>query len=235
MGIHYLKDAATALSRLFYPYTCELCHTELQAREEVLCLHCILALPRTGLHLHPVNKVYQTFTGRVPVVRATAFTYFTKEGIMQHLLHRLKYKGRTAIAGYLGQLFAADLLSTGWLEGIDLLVPVPLHRRKAYRRGFNQSELIAGGMADASGLTLGAQVLSRSLDTESQTRKTRQERIDNVNEVFRVPNPGLVRDKHLLLVDDVLTTGATLEAAGLSLLEAGAKHLSVATLALATD
>lgn len=235
MGIHYLKDAATALSRLFYPNTCELCNTELQTGEEVLCLHCILALPRTGLHHHQVNKVYQTFTGRMPVVRATAFTYFTKDGMMQHLLHRLKYKGRTPIAGYMGQLFATDLLSNGWLEDIDLLIPVPLHRRKAYRRGFNQSELIARGMAEVTGLAVGAHLLSRSLDTESQTRKNRQERIDNVSDVFRVPQPGLVQDKHLLLVDDVLTTGATLEAAGLSLLEAGARHLSIATLALATD
>ena len=235
MALHHLKDAATALVRLFYPHTCELCSTELNAGETVLCLHCVLDLPRTELHRHPVNKVYQTFTGRVPVDRATAFTYFTKEGMMQHLLHRLKYKGRTAIASYLGNLFAADLLATGWLEGIDILVPVPLHRRKAHRRGFNQSELIARGMAETSGLVVGKDTLIRILDTESQTRKSRLDRIGNVSEVFRVPQPALVQDKHLLLIDDVLTTGATLEAAALSLLTAGAKKLSIASLAMAVD
>lgn len=235
MALHYLKDATTALGRLFYPHTCELCGTELNGREEVLCLHCSLALPRTGLHKHNINKVYQTFTGRVPVSRATAFTYFTKEGMMQHLLHRLKYKSRTAIADYLGKLFATDLLATGWLEGIDLLIPVPLHRRKAYHRGFNQSDLIAGGMSETAGLPVGKAILSRVQDTESQTHKTRLERIDNVTEVFRVQKPEQIAGKHVLLIDDVLTTGATLEAAGLVLLEAGAGNLSMATLALASD
>lgn len=235
MALPYLKDAVTALSRLFYPHICELCGTELNGQEEVLCLHCNLALPRTGLHKHTINKVYQTFTGRVPVARATAFTYFTKEGMMQHLLHRLKYKSRTGIADYLGKLFAADLVATGWLQGIDLLIPIPLHPRKAYRRGFNQSDLIAGGMAETAGLPVGKAILSRLQDTESQTRKTRSERIDNVSEVFRVQKPELISGKHVLLIDDVLTTGATLEAAGLALLEAGAGNLSMATLALASD
>jgi ComF family protein len=235
MALSYLKDAVTALSRLFYPHICELCGTELNGPEEVLCLHCSLALPRTGLHKHANNKVYQTFTGRIPVSRATAFTYFTKEGMMQHLLHRLKYKSRTDIADYLGKLFAADLLTTGWLEGIDLLIPVPLHRRKAYRRGFNQSDFIADGMALTAGLPVDKAILSRVQDTESQTRKTRLERIDNVSQVFRVQKPELINGKHILLIDDVLTTGATLEAAGLALLEAGAANLSMAALALASD
>ncbi len=154
---------------------------------------------------------------------------------MQHLLHRLKYQGRTGIAGYMGGLFATDLLANGWLEGIDMLAPVPLHRRKARSRGFNQSELIAAGMSEASGLILDRNILMRVLHTESQTRKSRLERIGNVSEVFRVARPELVEDKHLLLVDDVLTTGATLEAAALCLLAAGARSLSIATLALAVD
>lgn len=235
MALQTLKSAATALSRLFYPHLCAGCHTELTGTEQVLCLHCLLALPLTGLHRHPHNKVYRNFIGRLPLERATAFTYFTKDGMMQHLLHQLKYKGRTGIGPYLGQLFATGLQADHWFEGIDLLAPVPLHRRKAQRRGFNQAALITRGMASASGLPVAEDVLIRVKDTGSQTRKSRPERLDNVDSVFVVKRPELVRGKHLLLVDDVLTTGATLEAAGLALLGAGAARLSLATLALAGD
>lgn len=235
MALTFIKNAANALSGLFFPDLCVACGTALGGVEQELCLHCLLALPRTGLHRFPENKVQRLFTGRLPLARATAFTYFTKDGMMQHLLHQLKYKGRTATGTVLGNVFGQELMADGWLSEIDLLVPVPLHRRKTYRRGFNQAALIAGGIATAAGLPLAPQALSRVRDTGSQTRKSRLERLDNVAAVFRAEREEQLQNKHVLLIDDVLTTGATLEAAGLALLAAGAASLSVATLALATD
>ncbi|PSK95078.1 ComF family protein [Taibaiella chishuiensis] len=235
MAFNFVKTAANALSGLFFPDLCAACDRALSGSEQVLCLHCLLNLPRTGLHRLPENKVQRLFTGRLPLVRATAFTYFTKDGMMQHLLHQLKYKGRAATGSFLGNVFGQELQADGWLEATDLLVPVPLHRQKAYRRGFNQAALIAGGIAAATSLPVAANALERVRDTGSQTRKSRLERLDNVATVFRAGKAAQIRGKRLLLVDDVLTTGATLEAAGLALLEAGAASLGIATLALATD
>lgn len=230
-----IGDALSGLGRLFFPELCEHCSHELKGGEQVLCLSCILQLPRTGYHLHDDNRAFQNFTGRVPIEKATSFVYFTKQGMMQHLLHRLKYKGRSGIAHYLGRLMGEELKKSGWLDTIDGIAPVPLHKSKMRRRGFNQATLLAEGIAAATGLPVWEHLLIRQQPTESQTRKSRAERVENVRDAFRLATTPAIAYKHVLLIDDVLTTGATLEACAMALRQAAGVQISIATLALATD
>jgi len=231
----WLKQGLWGLDRLFFPQCCESCSSELKGDEAILCLSCALALPRTAFHHIAENRAYQNFKGRAPIERATSFVYFTKQGMMQHLLHRLKYSNRPGIGVYLGSLMGEELKKTGWLDTIDAIVPVPLHWSKVRQRGYNQAGLFAEGIAKASGMPVWDRFLVRKQATATQTRKSRAERITNVQEAFRLKRPELLAGKHVLLVDDVLTTGATLEACALELKKAGEVLISVATLALAID
>lgn len=227
--------ALSGLGRLFYPSLCACCDTELSGTEKTLCLKCTLQLPRTAYHHIAENKSFQNFMGRVPIIRATSFVYFSKQGMIQHLLHRFKYKGRKEIGNYLGRLLADELKKSNWLDTIDYIIPVPLHRSKMYKRGYNQAQSFAEGIAAVSGIPVLAKAMIRNRPTETQTRKTRAERIENVRDVFSLKQPDRVRNKHILLVDDVLTTGATLESCALALQRAVPVQISIATLALAID
>jgi ComF family protein len=235
MKINFINNALSGLVRLFYPELCACCDTELKGTEKTLCLTCTLQLPRTAYHHIPENRSFQNFIGRVPITRATSFVYFSKQGMVQHLMHQFKYRGRKEIGHYLGQLFADELKKCNWLDTIDCIVPVPLHKTKKYQRGFNQACLFAEGIAAASGIPVMPGVIYRNKATESQTHKTRAARIENVREVFSLKQPEKIKGKHLLLVDDVLTTGATLESCALELLKAGQTRIAIATLALAID
>lgn len=223
------------LIHVFYPEVCEYCGCELGGDERVLCLQCTFQLPRTGYHHLPDNKSADIFSGRVPITRATSFVYFTKQGIMQHLLHRFKYRNRKETGKYMGVLLAEEMKKTGWLDTIDCIVPVPLYKSKAYRRGFNQACLFADGIAEVSGIPVLPQAVKRTRNTATQTRKTRAERMENVRDVFRVLQQEQLKNKHILLTDDVLTTGATLESCALELLKIEGVRISIATIAVATD
>jgi competence protein ComFC len=235
MKYAFMRQALHGLAHLFYPESCEGCNNELNANEKVLCLHCSLLLPRTSFHHIQGNKAFQNFIGRVPIEKATSFVFFTKEGLMQHLLHRFKYKGRKEIGTYLGRLLGEELKKCGWLDNIDIIIPVPLHARKEYSRGYNQAQVFAEGIATATGIAVWNTALLRVKNTETQTRKTRAERVENVRNVFKLREPKKLKNKRILLVDDVLTTGATLEACAIELLKAEGVQVSIATIALATD
>lgn len=235
MKYTFIRQALNGLAHLFYPELCEGCNTELNVQEKVLCLHCSLLLPRTSFHHIQENKAFQNFIGRVPIEKATSFVFFTKEGLMQHLLHRFKYKGRKEIGTYLGMSLGEELKKCGWLNNIDIIIPVPLHARKEYSRGYNQARIFAEGIAAATGIAVWNTSLVRVKHTETQTRKTRAERVENVREVFNLKQPKKLKHKRVLLVDDVLTTGATLEACTIELLKAEGAQVSIATIALATD
>lgn len=235
MKYTFIGQALRGFAHLFYPELCEGCGNELHGEEKILCLHCMVQLPRTSFHHIPENRAFGNFIGRVPIEKATSFVYFTKEGLMQHLLHRFKYKGRKEIGFYLGMLFAEELKKYGWLDNIDMIIPVPLHSRKEYLRGYNQAALFAQGIGSISGLKTETGILVRTKRTTTQTRKTRAERIGNVQGVFHRKQPDKLANKHVLLVDDVLTTGATLEACALELLKTTGVKVSLATIALATD
>ncbi|RYE25794.1 MAG: ComF family protein [Sphingobacteriales bacterium] len=230
-----LKDLAHGLTHLVYPRLCEGCSKPLLAEEEVLCLNCnVYYLPRTAYHHIADNETAMRFTGRVPVVKATSFAYFTADGLLQHLLHGLKYEGKQYIGHYLGKQMGFDLLQLKWASDIDFIIPIPLHKDKQNLRGYNQAELIANGMSDVLSIPVDTATLYRTRNTETQTQKSREERIQNMEDAFSVHNTGKLVDKHVLLIDDVLTTGATLEAAALALLTIPGARISIATIGVAS-
>lgn len=235
MKYPFLRHAMSGLAHLFYPGLCDGCGTELNGKEQVLCLHCVTQLPRTSFHHISENKTFRIFMGRVPIEKATSFVFFTKEGLMQHLLHQFKYKGRKEIGHFLGVLFAEELKKNNWLDNIDFIIPVPLFSGKEYTRGFNQATIFADGIASVAGIQVRTDIMARVKNTATQTRKTRAERVENVREVFRLTRPDQLKNKRVLLVDDVLTTGATLEACAMAIFKAQNVQVSIVTIALASD
>jgi ComF family protein len=223
------------LSQLFYPKNCECCNNWLSQGEESLCLHCETELPRTNFLFDDNNIAHQRFWGRVPIAHASSFVYFTKEGMMQHLMHRLKYRNRKELGRYLGRLLGRKLQESPALQEVNCIVPVPLHIIKQGKRGYNQAELIAQGIATTTPLPVYQKQLIRIKNTASQTKMTRLQRLENVQGVFAVHQPQVLEGKHILLVDDVLTTGATLEEAAQTLLKIPGTKVSIATLGLAID
>jgi len=225
----YLSDFIA----LFYPNYCLSCNNSLIKGEKCLCLQCLAKLPKTDFHLQKDNPVEMLFGGRVPIFRATAFYFFHKEGIIQHLIHQLKYKGRREIGNYLGLLFGLALLESEDFQSIDIILPIPLHPHKRKKRGYNQSEFICGGIAKGMKKEYNYNLLVRTMDTKTQTKKSRYNRWENVSQIFKVLQPEKLEGKHILLVDDVVTTGATLEATVQALLEVPNTKISIACLACA--
>jgi ComF family protein len=179
------------------------------------------------------NEATLRFSGRVGFEKATSYAWFVTDGLLQHLLHGLKYKGKREIGTYLGSRFAADLSRSNWADGIDIIIPVPLHRTKQAQRGYNQSMVIAEAMAKEQGIVAVDNILRRIRDTETQTNKTRAERTENMTGAFKIDDPMSLRGKHILLIDDVLTTGATLEACAHALHMVADVKISIATIGIA--
>lgn len=200
------------LALLFFPSNCLVCGKRLHTLEQSLCLVCELKMPRTSFEKKEANPISQVFWGRVPVNCGTSLFRFEKGSVYQSLLHDLKYRGNRKAGLYLGRMLGGSLLDTSF-SNCDLMVPVPLHRRKLKQRGYNQSELIARGASEITGIPVAKRLIVRKSYGHSQTSKNRQERFENMAEAFRLSNhsPNL-DDKRILLIDDVITTGATLEA-----------------------
>ena len=230
-----LRALATDFLGLFFPQACLACQEPLVAGEQHLCTGCRAELPYTDYHRLPPaqNPLGRRFWGKLPVVHTLSYLRFLRHGRVQHLLHQLKYQGQQEVGKALGQLYGAELAAAGLGPEFDLIVPVPLHRRKLARRGYNQADAFAAGLAAALPCPWSATALRRTEHTASQTKKNRAERWQNVATVFEVAVPQAVAGRHILLVDDVLTTGATLEACGAALLAAGASAISIATIATA--
>lgn len=218
---------------LFFPKVCYACDNVLLKNEETICTRCLVDLPRTNFHLHRDNPVSELFWGRVNIKAASAFLYFAKAGRVQHLIHNFKYKGKLEVGRTLGRMFGSDLKQSPDFSGIDLLIPVPLHWSKQKTRGFNQSEIFGREMAAAMGIPIVTDALVREKATSTQTKKSRFERWQNVGYVFRVAKPEKIAGKHILLVDDVVTTGATIEASASLLLEVKDTMVSLGFLAVA--
>jgi ComF family protein len=224
----YLQDFAC----LIFPEYCAACGCALFRNEKVLCLKCYTGLPRTGFHHDPENEVARMFWGRVQVSNVTSFMYFAKGSPYQHILHGLKYTGQKEIGTEMGHMFGNELKGSPFSQA-DMIHPVPLHPSKLRKRGYNQSELIARGMADVLHIPVETRLISRTVDTLTQTDKSRYERWENVKHIFRCEDPDKIRDKHVLLVDDVITTGATLEAVASCILAVKGVTVSIASLAFA--
>jgi ComF family protein len=193
---------------------------------------CYAGLPRTCFHHDPENEVAQMFWGRIPVERATSFMYFVKGSRYQQILHELKYNGQRQIGPAMGRMFGSELKNTPFSTA-EIIIPVPLHPSKLKKRGYNQSELIALGIGEVLHLPVETAMISRTADTRSQTHKSRYERWENVRYIFHCGNPEALKDKHVLLVDDVITTGATLEACATCLVPVEGIKISMVSLAFA--
>jgi ComF family protein len=212
---HYFQDFVA----LFFPELCVGCGMSLLTNEQSLCTSCIFHLPRTNFHLDPDNLVARAFWGRIPFVYAGAFVYFQKGGKVQNMMHQLKYNNKCESGFRMGELYGYDLKHVEQWQDIDLIIPVPLHPKKKRLRGYNQSEYIAQGLASVLHIPVSTTHLVKEVHTSSQTKKSRFARYENLAAAFSVQNSVEIEGKHILLTDDVITTGATLETCAKALLE----------------
>ena len=219
------------LINLFYPNICQICDTELHKNQNIICTNCVNELPISNFHLDNENPVKKVFYGRLPVENATSLLIFKKKGSVQKLIHRLKYRGHQEIGTYLGAWMGAELAKTDSYNDIDLVIPVPLHKKKLRSRGFNQVEKFGKEIASALNILYVDDILLKKSFSTTQTLKTRIARWGNIEESFVLVNAEKIKNKHILLVDDLITTGATLEACADAILEAENVKISIATMA----
>ena len=218
---------------IFYPRSCVACGNALLQNESHFCLSCLLHLPETNYHLMEHSPLDYIFEGRVPVEKVASMLFYKKGNKVQHILHALKYKGNKEVGRFLGELYGRQLLRSPYYQSIDCIIPIPLHPKKLRMRGYNQSEWIARGLSRSMNIPYYSEVLRRSEFTETQTKKSRFNRWENVKSVFVATATENLAGKHVLVCDDVLTTGATMEAAITQLLKIEGVRVSVATLACA--
>ncbi|GAB3037584.1 ComF family protein [Spirosoma pulveris] len=218
---------------LLYPSLCVGCAKSLGFNEKILCTKCRINLPETNQHKEPYDEsLLNKFAGKLPVQFLASFVYFKKGGIVQKLIHTIKYKGQKEAAKELGNWYGYQLATESTLlTEIDVLISVPLHKSRLRQRGYNQADWIAKGLSEALNIPVAEDVLVCWKMKDSQTRKNRMERWENVKTVFSVQQSDEVLGKNIVLVDDVLTTGATLEACAGELLRSGCKTVGILTLA----
>lgn len=217
----------------FYPHNCLGCGSDNLAQENFLCLECINNLPHTGFALHANNPVEKIFWGRMPISAAMSEFYFSKSSVIQNLIHEFKYGGNVKVGAYLGRMMGKSIINSNRFSGIDVLIPLPLFTQKEFKRGFNQSMVLCEGINEITNIPIIAKNITRVAATETQTRKGRIQRWENVEKSFSVQDPTKLIDRNILLVDDVITTGATIEACGSQILKTAGVKLSVASLAYA--
>lgn len=216
---------------LFFPRYCLACSGPIVKGEEILCTACLSDLPKTNYHLFIESPVKNRLTGRLPIKHGWAFLKFRKSGIVQHLLHQLKYNNHPEVGERLGQAYGMELLQSGFAREFDLIIPVPLHTSRKRQRGYNQSSKFAAGLSQAMRIEWNESISIRTQSATTQTRKSKAERWENVKDVFSVDTHSSIEGKRILLVDDVITTGATLESCGRHLISCGCGGLSVACIA----
>jgi len=218
------------LIKLFLPEVCVACGVELLKSELGACLSCLYKIPRTNNFLKENNSVEMLMAGRIPFERIATFSYFTEEGVLRPMIHKLKYYNGKNIGLLLGKMFGEDLLASDFINSIDIIVPVPLHPKKERSRGYNQSELIANGISKATGIPVVPNNLIRLVFNPTQTKRTKTERWKNVSGIFEINDITVFESKHILLVDDVITTGSTIEACGYALHNCENLKISIATI-----
>lgn len=229
-----VKDFLLDVASLIYPRVCSGCQQSLFKHEEFICNKCYLTLPKTNYHLQEGNPIERIFFGRAGIKAASSFLFFQKKGSVQKLLHALKYKNKPEVAQLLGTWYGQDLKKSEIFSGIDYIIPVPLHKKRLQKRGYNQSEHFAKGLSEVLSIPIVTNVLIKGKFTETQTHKTREERAENISTSFYLQNSEIIKNKNILLVDDVITTGATTEACILKLQENTNATISVASIAYAT-
>ncbi len=226
-----LQKINTAIQHLLYPHFCSGCGVDFISKKEFLCAKCNSLLPLTQFSHIPFNPIEKMLIGRLPVHAAGSMYYFTKLSLLQHLLVQLKYNNNKEAGNFLGMQLGNLLKSSNRFDAIDCIIPLPLHPKKMYQRGYNQADLIADGMACVWPKLVLKEAVSRIIHTNSQTHESRISRWENMEGVFQVTNATAIEGKHVLLIDDVITTGASLEACGTAILAVPGTRLSIATVA----
>jgi ComF family protein len=232
-SLKIIAEYAESFRGLLFPNLCMGCSNVLSKNENILCFVCENSLPKTNFHLDTENIIFKKLYGRIPIENATALFYFNKGNTVQRLMHLLKYNDKKEIGKYLGKMLGKDLAECENFKSITTVIPIPLHEKKLRIRGYNQSEYFALGIAEAMRINIATNVLQRIENTETQTGKNRFERWDNVKNAFVLKNESTIENHHVLLVDDVVTTGATLEACAQHLITIPNVRVSIATIAFA--
>lgn len=218
---------------LFYPSLCIICASNLLKHEEYICISCLHQTPKTDCFINSKNDVSERFWGRIQLENAAALFAFNKDGNAQKLIHQLKYKEGKNVGIFLGKQLAYAINESEYFNNIDIVIPVPLHSKKQKLRGYNQSDFIAKGIKEIMDIKVNKKSLIRIENTDSQTRKNRFSRWENIMNSFDLKNSKKLKGKHILLVDDVITTGSTLEACAQKLQEVEGVKVSIATIAVA--
>ncbi|MBR5323351.1 MAG: ComF family protein [Muribaculaceae bacterium] len=227
-----IKDIFSAIADLFYPRLCLCCGTALTSSEKYICTSCVASIPRTNFHTGIRNLTEESFAGKAHANRAFSWFFFSHESPFSKLIYNFKYAGNYPLAQYLGEMYAKELYSDEIELKFDYIIPVPLHTKRKKERGYNQSYYIAKGIANVYGGEIKEDILQRKEKTESQTKKMRFDRWENIKDAFYVTAANTSDfDKEILIIDDVTTTGATIAACIIKLRESGYKNISVLTLA----
>ncbi|MDZ7604751.1 MAG: phosphoribosyltransferase family protein [Cyclobacteriaceae bacterium] len=227
--MHFLSD----ILDLIFPHVCCTCGERITKEDELICFGCRAELPKVKFSDPTDNELTDRFLGKYSLKFGTSYLYFFKSGKTQTLMHKFKYQNKPELGVMIGRYLGHDIAANGYSNGLDMIIPVPIHRKKLRIRGYNQSQKFASGLSEAIEIPVEVDVLIRTIHGESQTHKSKEERQRSVSEVFQLREPNRVAGKSILLVDDVITTGATLEACGKLLLNAGCAELSIATMAIA--
>jgi len=229
----YLYNLWDDFISLLFPRLCYACGNHLLRNENLICTECYVLIPRTNYHKINENPVEQLFWGRCVIEKAAAFSFYNKGSRIRNLIHNLKYNGIEEIGYEIGRIYGLSLRDSGFTDDIDLVIPVPLHPSKKRKRGYNQSDTISEGIAGAAGLNVNKNSLVRSMVSPTQTRRSRYERWTNVEGIFKVVEPEKLIGQHILLVDDVITTGSTIESCANELLKVEGVKVSAVALAFA--
>ncbi|MEA3478385.1 MAG: ComF family protein [Bacteroidota bacterium] len=224
----------TDLLGLLFPRLCHSCGQALFMHEQALCTACLYQLPETKFHLDPESLADQVFWGRIKIEKASAYYFYVKNGRVQKLVHQLKYQGKKEIGIYIGEIYGRDLTEAPLYQKLNLIIPVPLHPKKMRLRGFNQSEIFARGLAKSMNVPVNTKILYRTKASQTQTRKSRFGRWKNVENIFTTRDDKALKNKNILLVDDVITTGSTIEACAHALLKAEGVKVWVVAMAFAS-
>ena len=229
----YLYDLWEDFISLLFPRLCYACGNHLTRNESLICTECYILIPRTNYHLQPDNPVEKLFWGRCKIEKAAAFSIYNRGSRIRNLIHNLKYRGIKDIGYELGRIYGLSLKESGFADDMDVIVPVPLHASKKRVRGFNQSEVISTGISESTGLPVDSVTLARTSASATQTKKSRYDRWTNVEGIFSLSSMENIKGKHVLLVDDVITTGSTIESCVTELLKTEGVRVSVVALAMA--
>ncbi len=222
-----------SIINLFFPPVCAGCHSFLLSNENVICTLCRHTIPLTNNHLNPENEAFKKFYGRIPVEYASALFYFHKKGIVQQLIHNLKYKGQEEIGTVLGEWYAEDLKNSTIIQSVDAIIPVPLHKRKLRERGYNQVTNFGLALSKNLDLAYNDSILIRKVYSKTQSKKNLLNRSDGIETTFDVAFTEKDHNKHFLLIDDVITTGSTLEACSHALMKIPGAKISIVCMAMA--